>query len=103
MVNEREAQVGPVFHDAAHHFGAGQRAAVVGDGRAARLLQLGQRGQFLALEPYGGRRHGVEARAVGVAFPRAVEHEARDGGIVVDRPGVGHAHDRAEAAARRRR
>ena len=100
VVDEGEVEVGRVFHNPAHQLGALQGAAVVGHGHAARSLKLGQRGQFLALEPHAGCGHGVEARAVGVAVAGALQHKGGDAGRIVDRPGVGHAHDRAKAAAR---
>ena len=99
VIDEGQAQVGAVFHDAAQQFGAGHGTAVIGDGHATGVLELLQGGHLFTGQAHGGGGDGAEARTVGMGLGGAVQHETGDAGVVVDGLGVGHAHDRTETAA----
>ena len=100
MVYKHKAQVGSIFHDAPHNLCILQRAAIVGNGHAARFLEFGQRRHLFALEADGCGGYGEQARPVRVTLACAVQHESGDAGRIVDGLCVGHAHDCAKAAAR---
>ena len=101
MVDKDQAEIRSVFHNAAHKLGVFQGAAVIGHGHAARLLEFGQGSHHFSLQADGGRRNGEEPGAVRVALPCPVQHMAGNAGRIIDRFGVGHAHDRAKAAPHR--
>jgi len=96
VVDDHPAQVCCVLHAAAQCFRAGQWQAVVGKGDASGFGQLGHGGEFRAVKPARQRSHGMQARPVRPGRGGLVEHEARDGGVVVDRAGVGHGEHGAE-------
>ena len=72
------------------------RQPVVGHRDAARLLELGDVGQLLALLAARHRADRIDPRQPGLGG--LLENQLRHAGVVVDRPGVGHARHGGEAA-----
>src|SRR5262249_57590060 len=86
---------GPPVDLGVHH-----APAVVGEGDAARLRELGHLRQLLALEPAADGADGIDAHH---PFHAGLgEDVVRDGAVVVHGQGVGHAGHRRESARRRR-
>jgi len=87
---------GPL-HEARVHDGP----AVVGETGRARLLEIAELGEHLPLGAPADGGDGVDAgQARLLGLP---QDELRDGAVVVDGVGIGHAGDRGEAARHGRR
>ena len=88
-----------VLHRPAHQLGVHHRLAVVGDGHAARFLELPHLGQLLAAEPPGDGADRVDPHHA--RRSRAVDDELGHRAAVVGRRGVRHRADGGEPARRR--
>ena len=99
VVHDGAAELYGVVHDAAHHAGVLDAAAVVGEGHGAVGAHVAHLGEHLALEAAGARAGHVHAAHAGRGG--AVADELDAGGGVGDGVGVGHADDVGEAAVHR--
>ncbi len=98
MADDGHAEGQGVFHGPAVDLGIHHALAVVGEGDAARLGELGHLRELLALEPTGDRADWVDAHH---PFHAGLGHdEVGDGTVVVDGQGIGHARHCGEAARR---
>ncbi len=100
LVHDEGAEIAPVGEGAAHHPGARERGAAVGEGNRAGFLEEADLGRLAAGEALRQRRHRQHADTRRVAG--AAQQEVDEGGVVDDRIGVRLDHDRGDAAGRRR-
>ena len=98
VLDYREIERAAIVHDLTREFCGGDGLAVVGNGNDARFAHCGDVGDVLAFAADAGGADGPDMY-VAVGFG-AIDDEASDGSIVVDRLRVGHAADNREATTR---
>ena len=101
VLDQRHVEHAGVLHRPAGQQRRRHRMAVVADRDAAGLLQLGDVGELLAQLAARHRANRIDPGQAGIG--RLAQDEVGDPGVVVDRPGVGHAGDGGEPAGHRRR
>src|SRR5579862_4404771 len=99
MFDDGKIERAAVVHDLAGEFCGSDGLAVIGYSDDAGVFHRGNFGDSFALAADAGGADRPYADAGG-SFD-AIENEARDAGVVVHRPGVGHAAHGGEAAASR--
>jgi len=98
VLDDGNVERAAIFHDLTGELRGGYGVTIVGNRDDASFFHAGNFGDGFAFAANAGRADGPDANAASIFG--AVENEARDAGVIVDRFRIRHAADGGEASTR---